>query len=240
VVEAYADASGWVMANPVGTGPFQLAEWRRGQKIVLEANPGFREEHFPTAGEPADAPTIARMKGKRLAQVGRVEILIIEESNPQLLAFNSGELDYVNVPPDLIPNALDGGNRLKPTYAEQGVRHWRITQPASSSTRTTRGTSACGASRTRSCGRGSRATRSTRSTSTRGSSTTWTSSAAARRRSDRTSPGRCCAAAPYRGASHECHTSTLWQGATAILRCGVAGASPRIGVTSHSIPDPIP
>ena len=39
VVEAYGDASGWVMANPVGTGPFRLKEWRRGQKIVLEANP---------------------------------------------------------------------------------------------------------------------------------------------------------------------------------------------------------
>ena len=130
VVEAYGDASGWVMANPVGTGPFRLAEWRRGQKIVLEANPDFREEYFPTAGEPADAPTIARMKGKRLPQVGRVEVSIIEESNPQLLAFNSGELDYANVPPDLIPNALDGGNRLKGYYAAQGVRHWRITQPA--------------------------------------------------------------------------------------------------------------
>ncbi len=130
VVEAYGDASGWVMANPVGTGPFRLAEWRRGQKIVLEANPGFREEYFPTAGEPADAATIARMTGKRLPQVGRVEVSIIEESNPQLLAFNSGELDYANVPPDLIPNALDGGNRLKGYYAEQGVRHWRITQPA--------------------------------------------------------------------------------------------------------------
>ena len=36
VVEAYGDASGWVMANPVGTGPYRLKEWRRGQKIVLE------------------------------------------------------------------------------------------------------------------------------------------------------------------------------------------------------------
>jgi ABC-type transport system substrate-binding protein len=47
VVEAYGDASGWVMANPVGTGPFRLKEWRRGQKIVLEANPNYREEFFP-------------------------------------------------------------------------------------------------------------------------------------------------------------------------------------------------
>jgi ABC-type transport system substrate-binding protein len=131
VVEAYGEAStGWVMANPVGTGPFKLGEWRRGQKIVLEANPNYREETFPTSGEPGDAQLIARMKGKRLPQVGRVEISIIEESNPQLLAFNSGELDYANVPGDLIPNALDAGSKLKPYYAEQDVRHWRLTQPA--------------------------------------------------------------------------------------------------------------
>lgn len=130
VVEAYGDASGWVMANPVGTGPFRLKEWRRGQKIVLEANPNYREEAFPAAGEPGDAPLIARMKGRRLPQVGRVEISIIEESNPQLLAFNSAELDYANVPGDLVANVLDAGAKLKPYYAEQGVRHWRMTRPS--------------------------------------------------------------------------------------------------------------
>ena len=130
VVEAYGDASGWAMANPVGTGPFRLAEWRRGQKIVLEANPNYREESFPAAGEPGDAALIARMNGRRLPQVGRVEIAIIEESNPQLLAFNSGELDYANVPADLIPNVLDAGNKLKPYYTDQKVAHWRVTQPA--------------------------------------------------------------------------------------------------------------
>ncbi len=42
------------------------------------------------------------MKGKRLPQIGRIEIAIIEESNPRLLAFDSGELDYVDVPADLV------------------------------------------------------------------------------------------------------------------------------------------
>ena len=44
VIEAYGDAATWTMANPVGTGPYKLKEWRRGQKIVLEASPSFREE----------------------------------------------------------------------------------------------------------------------------------------------------------------------------------------------------
>src|SRR5258708_19269761 len=53
VVEAYGDASSWVMQNPVGTGPYRLKEWRRTQKIGLEAHPRFPQRTFPT---PADPP----------------------------------------------------------------------------------------------------------------------------------------------------------------------------------------
>jgi ABC-type transport system substrate-binding protein len=74
------------------------------------------------------------MKGKRLPQVGRVDISIIEESNPQLLAFASGELDYVNVPADLVANVLGPGNALKPEFADKGVTLHRVTQPALSYT----------------------------------------------------------------------------------------------------------
>jgi oligopeptide transport system substrate-binding protein len=130
VVEAYGDASGWAMANPVGTGPYRLKEWRRGQRIVLEANPGYREEFFPANGEDADRDLIARMKGKRLPQIGRIEIAIVEESNPRLLAFNSRDLDYVNVPSDLADHVFDEADRLRPDYAAQGVRLQRIVQPA--------------------------------------------------------------------------------------------------------------
>jgi ABC-type transport system substrate-binding protein len=134
VIEAYGDASGWAMANPVGTGPFRLKEWRRGQKIVLEANPGFREEFYPESADPDDRERLAKMKGKRLPQVGRVEISIIEESNPQLLAFGNGELDYVNVPADLVGNVLGPNNSLKPEFGAKGTTLHRVTQPALSYT----------------------------------------------------------------------------------------------------------
>ena len=124
VIEAYGDASGWAMANPVGTGPFKLKEWRRAQRIVLEANPNYREETFPALPPNADATAKAAhaaMKGKRLPQVGRVEVAVIEESNPRLLAFNSNELDLVDVPRDLVSRVLDVKNGLQASYASQGV-----------------------------------------------------------------------------------------------------------------------
>jgi ABC-type transport system substrate-binding protein len=130
VVEAYGDASGWVMANPVGTGPYRLKSWRRGAQIVLEANPNFRGDTFPDSSDPADQKLVASMKGKKLPLIGRVEIAITEESNPRLLAFSSGALDYVNVPSDLADRVLEPSGKLRPEYAARGVRVERVTQPS--------------------------------------------------------------------------------------------------------------
>ena len=130
VIDAYADASGWAMANPVGTGPYRLKDWRRGQRIILERNPGFRDERYPDAADPADRAAFARFKGRRLPLVSRVEISIIEESNPRLLAFGQKELDFLAVPVDLVPRVLDAGNQLKPELAQRGVTLARDIQPA--------------------------------------------------------------------------------------------------------------
>ena len=102
VIEVYGDTSGWAMANPVGTGPYRLKEWRRAQKIVLEANPSYREVRFPDSNDPADRAIVARSKGKKLPLIGRIEVSIIEESQPRLLAFEKGDVDYVTLPGDLV------------------------------------------------------------------------------------------------------------------------------------------
>ena len=130
VVEKYGDANGWVMANPVGTGPYRLKSWKRGVQIVLEANPGYRAETFPASDDPADRALVAAMKGKSVPRIGRIEVSIIEESNPRLLAFDSRALDYTNVPPELADRVLEGGNHLKADYASRGVRVATIVQPA--------------------------------------------------------------------------------------------------------------
>ena len=121
VVEKYGDASGWVMANPVGTGPYRLKEWRRGQKIVLEASPTFRDVRYPESSDPADRALMAKFKGRKLPMIGTIDISVIEEASPRLQAFEKGALDYIEVPVDLVSNVLEPGNVLKPRFKQAGV-----------------------------------------------------------------------------------------------------------------------
>jgi ABC-type transport system substrate-binding protein len=132
-VEKYADESGRAMHHPVGTGPYRLKEWTPGRRIVLEANPGYRAEHFSPAPENADAATRAvadSMKGKRLPQIGRIEIAIVEETNPRLLMFEAGEIDMLDIPGDLAPKMIDTGGKLLPQFVARGIRLERATELA--------------------------------------------------------------------------------------------------------------
>ena len=129
VIEKYGESDGRAMANPVGSGPYRLAQWVRGSKIVLEANPEYRGFTWDfTSKDPADQKMIAHMKGKKMPQVGRVEISIIEEDQARWLAFQNRELDIMNMEGPLAPQALADG-KLKPELAAKGIRLDRIVDP---------------------------------------------------------------------------------------------------------------
>jgi ABC-type transport system substrate-binding protein len=127
VIEAYGDDT---MGHPVGTGPYLLKSWTRRSKIVLEANPEFRGFvwDFQPSDDAWDKPLVAAMKGRRMPQVGRVEITVIEEAQSRWLAFQQNEIDYMNVPETFAPNVLDG-DRLKAELAQQGVTLYRVSDP---------------------------------------------------------------------------------------------------------------
>ena len=130
VVEAYGDD---VQAHPVGTGPYMLKEWRRAAKIVLEANPNYRDvtwDFRPSGPDAWDDGVVAAMKGKKIPQIGRVEISVIEESQSRWLAFQRKELDYLAVPATFTDQALDAENKLKPQWTKEGVTLFRAIDPS--------------------------------------------------------------------------------------------------------------
>lgn len=121
VVERYRDD---IMAHPVGTGPFRLVSWRRGSRMVLERNPAYRERLYdeePAAADAAGQAILARLKGRRIPMVDRVEISVIEESQPNWLAFLNGELDQISVPGEFVTRAAPGG-KLAPNLAKRGLQ----------------------------------------------------------------------------------------------------------------------
>ncbi|MFG5408337.1 ABC transporter substrate-binding protein [Piscinibacter sakaiensis] len=118
VVEAHGED---IAAHPVGTG---LAAWRRASQVVLERNPGFREQRWEAEPAPDDAEgqrMAQRLRGRRLPLVDRIEVNVIEETQPRWLAFANGDLDVLELPPEYAPIAVPNGV-LAPHLARRGVR----------------------------------------------------------------------------------------------------------------------
>ena len=129
VVEFYGERIG---EHPVGTGPFILTKWVRGTRIVLARNPGFREMFYdaePAADDAAGQALLARFKGRKLPMVDRVEVHIINETQPLWLSFLNGEIDGLvtltgSVPTEFVPQALPNG-QLAPNLAKRGIQAYR-------------------------------------------------------------------------------------------------------------------
>jgi ABC-type transport system substrate-binding protein len=127
--EAVEAAGADVMNRPVGTGPYRLKEWRRASRLVLEANPNYRSVRFPENGDAPQQELVRAMRGKTLPQIGRIEISIIEESQPEILAFTQGNLDFIALGGDDTKRVMENG-KLRPDLAKRGVRHLRFNSPS--------------------------------------------------------------------------------------------------------------
>ncbi|HNB45330.1 MAG TPA: ABC transporter substrate-binding protein, partial [Burkholderiaceae bacterium] len=126
VVQRYGDR---IMEHPVGTGPFRLVSWRRSSQIVLERNPTYRERRYdaqPAADDAEGQAILARLRGRRLPMLERIEIAVIEEAQPRWLAFLAGEQDLLQiVPPEFVGQAIPGG-RLAPNLVKRGIAAQRV------------------------------------------------------------------------------------------------------------------
>jgi len=121
VVEYYGDK---IMEHPVGTGPYRLASWKRSSLIVFEKNPNYRDEVYDEEA-PADDPlaqaAVARLKGRKLPMVDRIEVSIIEQSQPRWLSFVNHEMDLIEQIPEDFTNIAIPNNQLAPNLKAQGI-----------------------------------------------------------------------------------------------------------------------
>ena len=95
--------------HPVGTGPFMLQKYRKKQTMILVKNPQYFGK-YPTDGDPGDEESgLLASAGEQLPLVDEVHIPFIQEAQPNMLKFLSGDLDWI---------ALDRDNFVKMAFRD--------------------------------------------------------------------------------------------------------------------------
>ena len=127
VTDFYGDRLG---QHPIGTGPYQLSKYVPRSKIELTANPDYRgfTWNYKSTGSAWDNQLVQEMSGKKMPQVGKVNVSIIEEEQSRWLAFKSGQLTYDKLPSNAVSQALDG-KQLKPDLAKLGIKLFQNKDP---------------------------------------------------------------------------------------------------------------
>ena len=121
VIEAYPDKT---MEHPVGTGPYRLDQWRRSSMMTLVASPTYRDVRYeasPAADDPVAQAIYAQFKGRKLPMTPRIEISIIEETQPRWLAFLNAEHDLIERLPEDFANIAVPNGKLAPNLARRGI-----------------------------------------------------------------------------------------------------------------------
>jgi len=92
---------------PVGTGPFMLTENNPNMRMVLERNPNFHGETYPTEGMPADRVAgLLDDAGKPLPMVDRAVYSLDKESIPYWNKFLQGYYDTSGISSDAFDQAV--------------------------------------------------------------------------------------------------------------------------------------
>lgn len=112
---------------PVGTGPYMLTENNPNKQMILQKNPNFHGEKYPTEGEPGDAEKGYLINaGKPLPFVDEFNFSLDKESIPRWNKFLQGYYDKSEISPESFDQAIKldvtGKPELSDEMKKKGIR----------------------------------------------------------------------------------------------------------------------
>jgi ABC-type transport system substrate-binding protein len=112
---------------PVGTGPYMLTGNDPNARMVLERNPNFRGEPYPSEGERGDAEAgLLQDAGKTMPFIERIVFSREKESIPYWNKFLQGYYDVSGIGSDQFDQAvrvsIEGDAGVTPEMEQKGIR----------------------------------------------------------------------------------------------------------------------
>lgn len=130
-VKAYGEERGGLAANPVGTGPFRLAQWDRGRRFILRKNPTFHPDFYPTTGaDEFREKGWFQDAGKRLPLLEEIQFEVVRESRDRWSQFQKSYFDRILIPKEGMDDAIIDHSNLAPKWVSRGIRLSIDTAPA--------------------------------------------------------------------------------------------------------------
>lgn len=112
---------------PVGTGPYMLTRNNPNLQMVLEKNPNFHGEHYPSEGEPGDQEKgLLKDSGKPLPFIDKVIFSLEKEAIPGWNKFLQGYYDASGINSESFDQVINysgaGEAMLSDAMKENGIR----------------------------------------------------------------------------------------------------------------------
>lgn len=112
---------------PVGTGPYMMVENNPNRRIVLQKNPFYHDDFYPTEGSPEDAKAgLLKDAGKKLPFIDSVVFILEKETIPYWNKFLQGYFDASGLSSDNFDQAISfagqGGPELTPEMKAKNIR----------------------------------------------------------------------------------------------------------------------
>jgi len=111
-VEYYKDT---FSENPVGSGPFILAEWNKHYNIILIKNRNYRTEYFPDA-------ISEHSKKEKLPYLDKIVSYSVKQPLSNWLMFLQGELDICSLDKDNFDAVVTSNNELVDCLKERKIK----------------------------------------------------------------------------------------------------------------------
>ncbi len=97
--------------HPVGTGPFMMTKNDPNEAIILQRNPNYRDDFYPSEGEPGDAEAgLLDAAGARLPLIDKAVYRLEKESIPLWTKFLQGYYDRSGIASDSFDQAVSIGS----------------------------------------------------------------------------------------------------------------------------------
>ena len=120
--------------HPVGTGAFMMTKHDASSEIVLEKNPHFREEYYPSHGELSDIDNgLLADAGKKLPFIDKIVFRLEKEAIPLWTKFLQGYYDRAAINTDSFDQSVNvsvDGIALSDEMQKKGVNLITAIEPA--------------------------------------------------------------------------------------------------------------